>query len=285
VVGRAKIAEFFANVDDEAYLYAALVEGAAERRDYFHGWTIPLFEAVTARILARQEQKVTVPLLRAAFRVFNDLCTGDPGREAREREQKAEHLFETIARGNRADDIVDLFRTPGDSGISLYTLTVAAERVRRLQDRLDIEQDARDRILALVRGHVQRAVDEDRLRGLPSLHAALTVWSGGDSELSAPRAWLAQRLDKPWLLPRLTRFFGEYLEPISLRHGQYGIGNVIPAFFDLPRLKAVVDRYLDANGEDEPRVLLTLQRTLADHLVREASSSGSSPDNAVESGE
>jgi len=63
------------------------------------------------------------------------------------------------------------------------------------------------------------------------------------------------------------------------------MGNVIPAFFDLPRLKAVVDRYLDANGEDEPRVLLTLQRTLADHLAREASSSGSSPDNAVESGE
>ena len=137
----------------------------------------------------------------------------------------------------------------------LYALTLIAEGVRRRDLPFAVTDEDRKQLLASARERIQRAADEGRLRELPSLHAALTVWPEGVDDVSVSRNWLAHHIDQLWLLPQLRIFLDEYAprqdHDISRRH----MGKVIPMFLDVDRLKSLIERYLAAGRERAPQFL------------------------------
>lgn len=246
VVGRAALARFFAGTDDEETTYRALKDAAAGRRTASNWYsTFPLFEAVSAR-LDVGGQEASVPLLRAALRIYSDLTDGETGKEAAERVRIGWGLFQDIATHVPGDQNLSVLLDPGDH-VSLYALTLIAEKVRKHDVRF---HTAREPFLASVRERIQSAADEDRLRELPLLDAALTVWPEHIEDLTLPREWLARHIDELWLLPKLRLFFGEYAPRKDDDHAALRLGDTIPKFFDIGRLRRALENYLAQCGED-----------------------------------
>jgi len=266
VVGRAILVAFFANVEDEEHTYRTLREATGQLVE--NGWyrTFPLFEAVSARLrVSRQE--ASVPLLRAALRVFSELAGEETGKEAEDRMTTGRRLFQDVAKHLPIEQTVAVLCDPGDR-VSLYALTLISEWVRSPQVELHIMGEPREQLLTSVRRRIQRAADEDRLRELPSLHAALTVWPEDIADLSVPREWLARHIDEPWLLPALRLFFLHWAHRKDDDQRVLVLGNTIPAFFDVGRLKSTIERYLADGREDRQQVFSNVLKAIDEYKAR-----------------
>lgn len=265
VVGRAALSDFLANVEDIERTHRALKSSVTPGDALGRRPTSPLIEAISAR-LDVDRQTASVPLLRAALRLFSDFADGQTGREAERRRDLAWPLLRALAEHVETAQVLAALSEPDDH-VSLYAMTLIAYDVRSSGMTLPLTQDDRFSLVASVRSRIQRAADEGSLRELPSLHAALIVWPDDANRPTVSRDWLAVHLDAPWLMPRLRLFFLSFASRTD-NQSAFVLDLSIGSFFDIEELNKSITKYLDLGGEDQDGVFAKVLSAIEDLKAR-----------------
>ncbi len=279
VVGRAVLAEFLANVEDIRRTHRALKNDLDTNAVAGSRQTSPLIEAVTGRMEV-DALVASVPLLRAALRLFSDLADGRTGREAWERRDLAWALVRRLTERVKHDRVLATLCEPDDH-VSLYAMTLIALNVRDHTTTLPLNMDDRLSLLAWVRELVQRAADDGRLGELPSLHAALIIWPE-DTNWTVSRTWLAAHMDEPWLLPRLRLLFLHTIRRDDDR-ATFIVEPWISEVFDIGHLKQAISDYLESEGEDLDQVFTRMLAAIDVYQAKQEPEIGVATTNSDES--